>query len=110
MCYNQTRQSDIGLQHLERKNGPKVLYKCGKLLSKEIYNNNNENESIKNMERGFKKLLTMVSDIVVLNGNRIEYNRMFLNSGKWCGFMIEKGLMFHTESVLQFINYALERN
>ena len=67
-------------------------------------------ENIKNMERAFKKLLTMVSDIVVLNRNRLEYSRMFLKSGKWCGFMIEKGLMFHPESVLQFVNYGLERN
>ena len=108
----------MGLQHLQSRHGPKVLYKCGKLLNKEINkgisNDDKDNmeriENVKNMERAFKKLLTMVSDIVVLNRNRLEYSRMFLSSGKWCGFMIEKGLMFHTDAVLQFINHGLERN
>merc|ERR1712154_619440 len=38
------------------------------------------------------------------------YSGMFLKSGKWCGFMIEKGLLFHPESVLQFVDYGLQRN
>ena len=115
----------MGLQHLQSKHGPKVLYKCGKILSKEINKGISEEdkdkaeedlesleriENVKNMERAFKKLLTMVSDIVILNRNRLEYSRMFLKSGKWCGFMIERGLMFHTDVVLQYINHGLERN
>ena len=62
------------------------------------------------INRAFKKLLTMVSDIVVLNRDRLEYSQMFLNSKKWCGFMIERGLMFHPEAVLQFIHHGIERN
>ena len=88
-----------------------MLYKCGKLLNKAINNKDNVDiENVKNMERAFKKLLTMISDIVVLNRNSLEYSRMFLKSGKWCGFMIEKGLMFHPDSVLQFITEGVQRN
>merc|ERR1711860_193963 len=50
------------------------------------------------------------SDVVVLNRNRLEYSQMFLNSKKWCGFMIERGLVFHPEAVLQFINHGIERS
>ena len=69
-----------------------------------------EKEADIDINRAYKKLLTMVSDVVVLNRNRLEYSQMFLNSKKWCGFMIERGLMFHPEAVLQFINHGIERN
>ena len=101
----------MGLSHLQLKHGPKVLYQCGKLLSKEIILRELEGkERDKDIERAYRKLLTMVSDIVVLNRNRLEYSQMFLNSKKWCGFMIERGLLFHPEVVLQFINHGIERN
>ena len=109
-----TRQNDIGLQHLQRKNGQKVLYKCGKLLSHRIDTNetldDDDDDNINNLKRAFKKLLTMISDIVVLNGNKLEYSGMFLKDRRWCGLMVDKGLLFHPESVLQFIDFGLQRN
>merc|ERR1712125_72 len=65
-----TRQSDVGLRHLQRMNGVNVLYKCGKILSNRIDNQ----DADYNLNRALIKLLTMISDIVVLNGNKLEYS------------------------------------